>query len=333
MQNEVSLRVLYLYKLLLRYSDVEHPLSTNQILQLFDSVYGIQMHRTSVSKYVEQLCNSGVEVVEIRSRSKKYYINDRTFDLPELKLLIDAVQASHFISAKKSKALVEKLTSLASEKSKEDLKRNLINTSKVKSENEKTYYIIDAINEAINSGKKISFYYTEYDAQKKIIIKNNGEPYCISPYSLIWNGDYYYVVGMYESRKRIHTFRVDRIARRPEILSEDSCPAPAGFDTSEYALEVFQMFDTQKPVNVSLKCKNRLMKYVVDQFVIDVETHIIDEEYFRTRVTVCTSPNFYRWIFGWAGNVIIEEPQSVVDEYQLMLKAAQEAQHDIAKGK
>ena len=182
MQNEVSLRVLYLYKLLLRYSDVEHPLSTNQILQLFDSVYGIQMHRTSVSKYVEQLCNSGVEVVEIRSRSKKYYINDRTFDLPELKLLIDAVQASHFISAKKSKALVEKLTSLASEKSKEDLKRNLINTSKVKSENEKTYYIIDAINEAINSGKKISFYYTEYDAQKKIIIKNNGEPYCISPY-------------------------------------------------------------------------------------------------------------------------------------------------------
>ena len=146
MQNETSLRVLYLYKILMSYSDVDHPLSTNQVLQYFDSIYGIQMHRTTVSKYVELLCSSGIDVVEIRSRSKKYYINDRTFDLPELKLLIDAVQASRFISAKKSEALVEKLTSLASEESKEELKRNLINTSKVKSENEKTYYIIDAIN-------------------------------------------------------------------------------------------------------------------------------------------------------------------------------------------
>ena len=146
MQNETSLRVLYLYKILMRYSDVDHPLSTNQVLQYFNSMYGIQMHRTTVSKYVELLCSSGMDVVEIRSRSKKYYINDRTFDLPELKLLIDAVQASRFISAKKSEALVEKLTSLASEESKEELRRNLINTSKVKSENEKTYYIIDAIN-------------------------------------------------------------------------------------------------------------------------------------------------------------------------------------------
>ncbi len=195
MQNETSLRVLYLYKILMRYSDVDHPLSTNQILQYFDSMYGIRMHRTTVLKYVELLCSSGIDVVEIRSRSKKYYVNDRTFDLPELKLLIDAVQASRFISAKKSEALVEKLTSLASEESKEELRRNLINTSKVKSENEKTYYIIDAINSAINSGKKISFYYTEYDEQKNLIIKNGGKPYCISPYSLIWNGDYYYVVG------------------------------------------------------------------------------------------------------------------------------------------
>lgn len=159
-----------------------------------------------------------------------------------MKLLIDAVQASRFISAKKSEALVEKLTSLASEESKEELKRNLINTSKVKSENEKTYYIIDAINSAINSGKKISFYYTEYDEQKNLIIKNGGKPYCISPYSLIWNGDYYYVVGFYEARNRIHTFRIDRIARQPEILSEDGYPMPADFDTSEYALGVFQMF-------------------------------------------------------------------------------------------
>lgn len=105
MQNETSLRVLYLYKILMRYSDVDHPLSTNQILQYFDSMYGIRMHRTTVLKYVELLCSSGIDVVEIRSRSKKYYVNDRTFDLPELKLLIDAVQASRFISAKRARHL------------------------------------------------------------------------------------------------------------------------------------------------------------------------------------------------------------------------------------
>lgn len=326
MQNETSLRVLYLYKILMSYSDVDHPLSTNQVLQYFDSIYGIQMHRTTVSKYVELLCSSGIDVVEIRSRSKKYYINDRTFDLPELKLLIDAVQASRFISAKKSEALVEKLTSLASEESKEELKRNFINTSKVKSENEKTYYIIDAINVAINSGKKISFYYTEYDEQKNLVIKNGGKPYCISPYSLIWNGDYYYVVGFYEARNRIHTFRIDRIARQPEILSEDGYPMPADFDTSEYALGVFQMFDTYKSEKITLIVENSLMKYIIDQFGIDVYTEKYDDNHFSAQVTVSASPNFFRWIFGWGGRIVIRSPESVVFQYRKMIESIIEQQ-------
>ena len=326
MQNETSLRVLYLYKILMRYSDVDHPLSTNQILQYFDSMYGIRMHRTTVSKYVELLCSSGIDVVEIRSRSKKYYVNDRTFDLPELKLLIDAVQASRFISAKKSEALVEKLTSLASEESKEELRRNLINTSKVKSENEKTYYIIDAINSAINSGKKISFYYTEYDEQKNLIIKNGGKPYYISPYSLIWNGDYYYVVGFYEARNRVHTFRIDRIARQPEILSEDAYPMPADFDTSEYALGVFQMFDTYKSEKITLIVENALMKYIIDQFGIDVHTERYDDDHFSAQVTVSASPNFFRWIFGWGGRIVIRSPESVVFQYRKMVESIIEQQ-------
>lgn len=326
MQTEASIRVLYLYRILSDYSDETHPLSTNDILQLMQEFYGIQIHRTSVSKYVEMLCHSGVDVAESRSRSKKYYLSDRVFDLPELKLLVDAVQAARFISPKKSDRLIDKLTTLTCKANKDQLKRNLINTRRIKSDNEKSYYIIDTINTAINENHKISFYYTEYDSQKNIIVKNNGRPYRISPYALIWNGDYYYLVGYYEERSSINTFRIDRIAKCPEILEDARHPQPEGFDTAEYASKIFQMFDTQKSARVSLKCKNRLMKYVIDQFGMDVQTRVIDDEYFMVNTVVCTSPNFYRWIFGWAGSVVIESPQSVIDEYQTMLKAVQEAQ-------
>ncbi len=326
MQCETALRVLYLYKILLRYADVDHPLSTNEILLFFENLYGLQIHRTSVSKYVALLCQSGIEVTEVRSRSKSYYISDRLFDLPELKLLIDAIQAARFISAKKSESLIGKITSLASETKQVELKRNLINTSKVKSENEKTYYIIDAVNTAINIGKKISFYYTEYNSKKEIVIKNDGKPYCISPYSLIWNGDYYYVVGYYEERRRIHTFRIDRIAKQPEILTEDAYPAPIDFDTSEYALKVFQMFDTYRTENVNLIVENSLMKYVVDQFGSNVQVNEYDGTHFMAHVNVSASPNFFRWVFGWAGRIVIASPQSVIDEYQTMLKAARDTQ-------
>lgn len=331
MQCETALRVLYLYKILLRYADVDHPLSTNEILLIFENLYGLQIHRTSVSKYVALLCQSGIEVTEVRSRSKSYYISDRLFDLPELKLLIDAVQAARFISAKKSESLIGKITSLASEPKQVELKRNLINTSKVKSENEKTYYIIDAVNTAINTGKKISFYYTEYNSKKEVVIKNDGKPYCISPYSLIWNGDYYYVVGYYEERRRIHTFRIDRIARRPEVLTEDIHPAPIGFDTSEYALKVFQMFDTYKTENVNLIVENSLMKYVVDQFGSDVQVNVYDGTHFMAHVNVSASPNFFRWVFGWSGRIVIASPQSVIDEYRAMLKAVRDAQESKEK--
>lgn len=326
MQCETALRVLYLYKMLLRYADVDHPLSTNEILQLFEKLYGLQIHRTSVSKYVALLCQSGIEVTEIRSRSKSYYVSDRLFDLPELKLLIDAVQAARFISSKKSQSLIEKITSLASETNQIELKRNLINTSKVKSENEKTYYIIDAINTAINTGKKISFYYTEYNSRKEIVIKNNGRPYCISPYSLIWNGDYYYVVGYYEERGRIHTFRIDRIAKQPEILVEDAYPAPIDFDGSEYALKVFQMFDTYKSEDVDLIVENSLMKYIVDQFGSDVRVAEFDDARFIAHVNVSASPNFFRWVFGWGGRIIISSPENVIRQYHNMINSVKKSQ-------
>lgn len=156
------------------------------------------------------------------------------------------------------------------------------------------------------------------------MLKNDGLPYVISPYALIWDGDFYYVLGMNHRRNQINTFRVDRISRQPEILDEAATPAQDNLNLANYSREVFRMYDTEEPVEVSLLCENSLMKHLIDHFGMDVETETVDDNHFRARVLVCTSPTFYRWVFGWCGRMKIESPAFVLDEYHRMARAALE---------
>ena len=159
MENDHQLRILYLYQILMRHSDVDHPISTKELMNMMETYHQIKLHRTTIPKYIELLNTSGFEVMEIRSREKKYYLNDRLFELPEVKLLIDAVQSSKFISAHNSQELISKLMALTSKANADKLKSNLYIADRVKSDNEKGYYIVEAINDAINDGKQISFLY------------------------------------------------------------------------------------------------------------------------------------------------------------------------------
>ncbi len=322
MTNDSQLKILYLYQILLRYSDAEHPLSTNELIQMMETYHQIRIHRTTVAKYIEELNAGGVEIIEIRSRNNQYYLNERTFELAELKLLVDAVESSRFIPEKKSQELVAKLIGMASEPDAEKLKRNVYTAGKVKTLNQKILYIIDEIHEAINSGRRISFQYADYDAEKNLVLRNGGEEYILSPYSLIWNDDYYYLLGYNHAKKHIATFRVDRIMNTPMILEEAADPVPEGFDISEYASEVFQMYDTDQAVTVTLLCENDLMKHVIDRFGADVDTQVVDDQHFEAHVSVCASPNFYRWVFGWSGRMKITGPPEVVADYRHMAQMA-----------
>lgn len=322
MEHDHPLRLLYLYQILLRHSDVDHPLSTKELLELMDGEYHIQLHRTTIPKYIELLNASGIEVMEIRSREKRYYLGDRLFELPEIKLLIDAVQSSRFISSSKSEKLIAKLMKLTSDDNAAKLKRNLVVTGRVKSDNQKSFYIVEALNVAINRGKRVSFFYTDYNAHKEQVLKNEGNPYVLSPYALIWDGDDYYVLGWNHDRDQLNTFRVDRILNPPEILEEPAAAAPADLDLADYSRKVFQMYDTDEPVEVTLLCENSLMKHLIDQFGLEVPTEVVDEDHFRANVLVCTSPTFYRWVFGWCGKMKIEAPACVVEEYHRMARAA-----------
>ena len=319
-RNDIRLRVLYMYQILMRYSDPDHQLTTNQIRDLMEKEHGITMHRTTVPGDIEMLRAAGFEVHARRSRQNKYYLENSTFELPELKILIDAVESSKFITEKMSRRLGEKLLKLTSEVGAAKLKRNLHTSGRVRSANEKGYYIVDAINEAINSGKQISFYYTDFDGKKEVVLRNEGKPYVVSPFTLIWNGDFYYMVGWNHAQAEIRTYRVDRIYKTPEILAEDGHPVPHDFDVARYTREVFRMYDNQETENVTLLCCNEVMKGVIDKFGLDIVVKRVDSDHFRTTVKVCISPTFYSWVFQWEGRIRIEGPAEVAAEYKNMAR-------------
>lgn len=318
--DDPRLRLLYMYQMLLKYTDPDHPLSTNQIRQHMLEEHGISMHRTTVPVDVALLQAAGVPVQARRSRVMLYNMEEMRFELAELKVLIDAVESSKFITEKKSRELVEKLTRLTSTAGAENLKRNLHTSGRVRSGNEKGYYIVDAINQAINDKLQISFLYTDYNEKKQLTLRNNGQPYTVSPYTLMWNGDYYYLVGWYHEKKRISTFRVDRILTRPDILSEAAMPAPEKFDINRYTREVFRMFDNEKTRKVTLVCDNSVMKGIIDQFGPDVIIKHKDKNHFIAKVRACTSPTFYGWVFQWGGQVRITAPKAAVEEYREMAR-------------
>ena len=238
---ETKPRILYLLKVLQERTDEEHPLTTSQLIEILNTEFGIYAHRTTISKDIAALVDFGVDIVTIHSTQSKYFVASRKFELPELKLLIDAVESSKFITEKKSRALINKIHSLTSEGQVSKLKRNNYVAGRIKPDNEQIYYIVDTINDAINDGKKISFQYYDYTGLKKKVLKNKGEVYTLSPYHLVWCGDYYYVIGYSDKKNKVVTFRVDRIAANPKMLEADIVPQPDDFELADFTKEVFNM--------------------------------------------------------------------------------------------
>lgn len=318
MDSDAKLRPLYLAKILYEMTDEDHYLTTAQLIQILEGKYGIKAHRQTIKAEIELLKQFGLEIEEVKSTQNRYNLYGRTFDAPELKLLIDAVESSKFITASKSKELVKKISSLASDQVAATLTRNVSCEGRIKPGNEKIYFIIDTINEAINANKQISFQYFQYNVRKEQKLKHNGEPYVITPLHLVWNGDYYYMVGVYDYKQQIGTFRVDRIAKRPVILGT---PAPSDFNIDEYINTTFRMFNSEH-AEVELICNNEVMDSIIDKFGADVTTYANDMTSFRAIANVAVNHVFYSWVFGFGGKVKIKGPDDVRKKYMEMLLSA-----------
>ena len=316
---KLKLRPFYLAQILYERTDEDHSLSTAELMEILENEYGIKTHRQRIPADVEVLRSFGMEIQEIMSSQKRYNLISREYDIAEIKLLIDAVESSKFITKKKSEELVAKLSKMAGRNQAENLRRNIAAEDRIKYDNESIYLIIDGINEAINAGKQISFLYFKYDVRKEPKLRNEGKPWIFSPHKLVWNGDFYYMVGVFDNGKRVGTFRVDRIMKRPDILDEDALPFPADFDFEKHLQTSFRMYGT-KYTTVDLICKNDVMDAILDKFGKDVTTYCYDMENFRAEVDVVPSSVFYSWVFGFGGDVAINGPANIKEEYRQMVQ-------------
>lgn len=317
-KNIIKARMVVLLKMFYDLTDEEHPMTNDDILKYLKE-HGVRANEKTLREDIRLLQDLGLDIVKVVSRPNLYYWGERHFEMPELKLLIDAVSSSRFITKKKSQVLSKKLAQLASEGQRKDLRRNIQATNRAKSENESIYYSVNTVNEAINRRKKIRFQYTEYGPDLEIVLRGDGEVYELSPYAMLWNEDHYYVVGWSDKHENVSVFRVDRLYR-PEILDAKAVKRPEGFNLDDYSAPIFDMFEGKERVPVKLSVRNDLAKYLVDRFGTDLKTSAggPGSDRFEVTVEVSLSPTFYAWVFQFEGGVRILEPQSVVDEMIMM---------------
>lgn len=321
MDTDAKLRPIYLIDILKERTDEDHYLTTSQLCSILKNEYGIDTHRTTIKSDIEMLQQAGIGIQAVRSSQNQYNFIGRDFDIVELKLLIDAVKSAKFITKTKSDQLVGKLTALAGINKARELKRNLALDGRNKLENEDILIIADAINDAINQRRKIKFQKIEYNVKKERILHHGGEIYTFSPYSLVWNGDFYYVVGYSDKYRSVGCHRIDRIYKRPEILSEAAEPAPIGFDINKYINTTFRMYNAPRR-EVELVCDNGLMDAIIDRFGPDVKTYACDQKNFRVIAEIAVGNVFFNWIFGFGGMIKIKAPGDVKKQYEDRVVAA-----------
>ena len=288
---------------------------TVQDLISYLAEWGIRVERKTVYDDIETLRLFGLDILNRRERPSGFYLASRTFELPELKLLVDAVQSSRFITKKKSRQLIQKLSGLASIYEAKSLQRQVFIESGVKAVNESIYYNIDDIHTAISSNRQISFQYYEWTISKEMSLKKNGERYRVSPWELIWKDENYYLVGLDEKSGIVKHYRVDKMLKLDvEKEPRNGKEIFSDFDTGKYVAKTFGMFGGREEV-LRLVFENHFVGVVIDRFGKDIMIRKQDENHFSVQVRINVSNQFFGWLAGLGPGVVLTAPESVRKEY------------------
>lgn len=303
-------KILYLMKIFLEHTDEEHSVTMSDIIEIMRE-YGIDAERKSVYSDIEKLRVFGMDIIgEKCGRNYCYRLVSRQFELAELKLLVDSVQAAKFISEKKSNALIAKIEKTASRYEAGRLQRQVYVSDRTKSDNEQILYNIDAIHDSISKNKKITFRYFSWNEKKQRELKNQGLPYEVSPLALIYSEDYYYLVAVEHKKNGIRYYRVDKMLS--VVQSEEKREAiPKNFDIAKYSKKRFHMFDGEE-TDVQILAKNSYANVIIDRFGKNVPMQKKDGAHFLTTVHVAESPQFYGWVMSMAEGMKIVGPPEVV---------------------
>ncbi len=308
-----KLKLLYLVKFLMQHSDEDHPVSTAQIIEELKK-NDISAERKSIYDDIEALCNFGVDIVQVKGRNGGYYIGERDFELPELKLLVDSVQSSKFITQDKTYKLIKKIESLASVYDGQLLQRQVYVSNRVKSMNESIYYTVDAISDAITQNKKIRYQYFEYTVTKERRFRHDGKFYEVSPFALIWDDENYYMLAWDSDAGKMKHYRVDKMFKVSITDNErEGIKEFEKVDMSAYTKSVFGMFGGNEQ-KVKLRFANHLVGAVLDRFGRDIIVIKDGDEHFTVSVNVVVSQQFLAWVFGFGDDVEIISPEDVRNE-------------------
>ncbi|MBQ7833201.1 MAG: WYL domain-containing protein [Lachnospiraceae bacterium] len=312
-------KLLYIIKLLQEKSDENHPVKMEAILAYLDQ-NGIGAERKSIYNDMDTLRDFGYDIELIKGKNGGYYLASRDFESAELKVLVDAIQASRFIPPKKSKELIGKIAQLAGEHEAKSLKREVYVMNRIKAENESIYYNVDDIYRAIDQNVQITFKYLEYSINKETRYRKNGKLYVVSPRALAWNEEKYYLIAYDPESGLTKNYRVDKMknitvtSQQREFGDENEA-----FDVAKYCNRSFGMYSGEGET-VVVSFPNHLIGVVIDRFGKEVTVHKADENLFTARINVAVSQQFYGWLTGLGSDVRIVSPESVADDYKNYLK-------------
>ncbi len=311
-------KLLYIIKLLEEKSDEQHPIKMEAILAYLDQ-NGISAERKSIYNDMDTLRDFGYDIELIRGKNGGYYMASRDFESAELKVLVDAVQASRFIPTKKSKELIGKITKLTGEYEAKSLKREVYVMNRIKAENESIYYNVDDIYRAIEQNVQITFKYMEYSVDKEVRYRRNGKLYQVSPRALAWNEEKYYLIAYEPESGLTKNYRVDKIKEITVTGKQrDFGAEKEKFDVAKYCNLSFGMYSGDGET-VVVSFPKHLIGVVIDRFGKEVTVHTIDEEHFSARLNVTVSQQFYGWLTGLGLGVKIISPEHVVKEHKKYL--------------
>ena len=311
-----KLKMLYLAKIFEEETDDGHALTMPQIISKLEA-YGVNADRKTIYRDIDELRKFGLDIIASKeARSWYYHLGSRDFELPELKLLVDSVQSSKFITDRKSKELIKKLESLVSRHEGSRLHRQVIIAGRIKNMNESIYYNVDKLHEAIGADRQIRFKYFDWNLKKEMELRYDGRWYQLSPWALMWDDEKYYLVAYDSKHDKVRHYRVDKMTQI-EILDDrrEGKAAFKEFNIAHYTNTLFGMYAGDE-TKVTIEAENRLVSVIIDRFGKDIIIVPAGDGYFRTTVTVAVSRQFFGWIMAIDGDVRIVAPDSVVEQMQ-----------------
>lgn len=309
-----KLKILYLMKILMERTDENHSITMPEIISALEA-YGISAERKSIYSDMESLRTYGLDIVgEAEGKTFYYRVVDRTFELAELKLLVDSVQSAKFITEKKSNELIKKIENLSSKYEAQQLQRQVYTSNRIKTLNESIYYNVDLLHDAINENSQIKFHYFQWNVDKKMELRKDGAYYVVSPWGLSWDDENYYLIAFDATANKIKHYRVDKMLHI-ELTGEkrEGKDHFDKFDMALYAKKMFGMFAGEEE-NVKIECHNRLAGVIIDRFGKDVTMIKKDIDHFTVNVKVAVSKQFLAWVMALGNDAKIIGPDLVVQQ-------------------